>query len=80
MCVCVTYSDEIALGSDGTELFLDLGEVQSTDVPVDPHDTFKFSIYQTLCKQLSELLQQQGTTHYTTWLIQPTWLTVIMGW
>ena len=40
----MTHSNEISPGCDGTEHPLFLGEVQPTDVPVDPHSTSDFFI------------------------------------
>lgn len=79
MCGCVTHSDEIGLGSDTTEHLLLLGEVQSTDVPVDLHSTSEVSIVQALYKLLAEFLQQRKgqKTSKTTRQTQPLWSTVI---
>lgn len=65
--VCFTHRDEIILGCKLTENLLCLGEVQSTDFPVDLHDTPELFIIQTLCKLLGESLQHQQ--HYTTQLL-----------
>lgn len=65
--VCVTHRDEFILGCKPTENLLCLGEVQSTDFPVDLHDAPELFIIQTICKLAGEALQHQQ--HYTTQLL-----------
>ncbi|TNN48204.1 hypothetical protein EYF80_041563 [Liparis tanakae] len=57
--------DEIVLGCKVTEHFRLLGEVQSTDPPVDPHYTFDVGVIQTLRKLLNESLRQQKAPRIT---------------